>query len=641
MALRIETFDNATGGSSFFKAVGHPYTAERLQALLAGLHGRRVALYDPDGLAAPLAELFDIAALDPVAVYVQAVTAVGTPVLGCSAEPVTALADARIDALLLPAFDAGRLVDHIRHLVPAGCEVVTLDRVRLPDSLLSNPRRYLDGLNFATNFAFFRDGDGHHTRVATCNYWSGYGAPDVRLWLRLFDADGRTLAEWEQPVAGNGAAIVLDSADVRARFGLPAFCGQLFIHVVGAHGHDVVKYALDTYGDDDAVLSCTHDANAWPADYYAGLPAPRDGERVVLWVQNSHPCPIPAGAVRLNRMGRAEEAAFDRAVPAYGTAPLDVADLLPGLRWPEQVEITAGRHFVRPRYEVLEDAGPDGVGRQRIAHPNVQRIDLKPDPKIRELANLLGKGHLLPAPVLPVDRFRSIALPTPMARGQADLPLAAILYDRDGREVGRRAFGRLPRDHAAALDAAELLDSRALPGGYGHMELVYDFADGGGADGWLHGLFRYHDAATGHTAETSFGGHVFNTVLTYRGEPQSYAGRPPGLSTRLFLRVGAPPLDTLCQLIYPASTPWHATSDTTLTLHAADGRPVAEKRIAIACSGSLLWRMSEMFDDDARAAAHAAGPGTYVLIRDTTCRLFGYHGLTSARAFSLDHMFGF
>jgi hypothetical protein len=38
--------------------------------------------------------------------------------------------------------------------------------------------------------------------------------------------------------------------------------------------------------------------------------------------------------------------------------------------------------------------------------------------------------------------------------------------------------------------------------------------------------------------------------------------------------------------------------------------------------------------------ARAAGGG-YVLVRDTTCRLFGYHGLDNGAAFSLDHMFGF
>ena len=41
------------------------------------------------------------------------------------------------------------------------------------------------------------------------------------------------------------------------------------------------------------------------------------------------------------------------------------------------------------------------------------------------------------------------------------------------------------------------------------------------------------------------------------------------------------------------------------------------------------------------ASGKAAGAQCYVVIRDVTCRLFGYHGLTSGAAFSLDHMFGF
>ena len=636
MALRIETFDNATGGSSFFKAVGHPYSADLLNRMLATLSGKRLAVYDPEGYCAPLAELFDLAALAPSASYVQDVDAIGRDLIGNISEPITRLAGSGTQILLIPAFDCGRHIDQIRHLLPVGCEVVTLDKVRLPDALLTNPRRYLDKLNFATNFAFFRDQDGHHTRVSTCNYWSGYGAQSVKLWLRLFDADGAVLAEWEQPVAGNGAAIVIDSTDVRERFGLPEFCGQLFIHVVGARGHDVVKYALDTYGDEDSVLSCTHDANAWPADFYAGLPAPRDGERVVLWVQNSHPCPIPPGAVRLNQMGRAEDAALDQQVPAYGSVALDVADKLPAVKWPNQVEISAGRHFVRPRYEVIEE-----TNRRRIAHPNVERTDLRPDARLRELSATIGKGHLLPAPILPIDRYRSIALPTPMARSQADLPLTAILYDPAGREVVRHRFGNLNRDHDAELDVSALAGGSDLPTGYGHVELIYDFAQNGGADGWLHALFRYHDTKTGHAAETSFGSHIFNTVLTYKDEPQSYAGRPPGLSTRLFLRVGPPTVDTLCHLIFAASAPWHAESATHLILHNALGEQIAETQVTIPCSGSLLWRMSEMFDQASRDAAHAAGPGVYVLIRDTTCRLFGYHGLASPEAFSLDHMFGF
>jgi hypothetical protein len=171
------------------------------------------------------------------------------------------------------------------------------------------------------------------------------------------------------------------------------------------------------------------------------------------------------------------------------------------------------------------------------------------------------------------------------------------------------------------------------------MELRYDFSEGGQADGWLHGLFRYEDKASGHVAETSFGAHMFNTVLTYGSEPQSYGGRPPGLSTRLFLRLGPRPLETLCHLIYPASTPWHATSDTHLILTSGEGAEIAEAKIEIPCGGSHLWRASEIFKPKALAQA---GDGGSILIRDATCRLFGYHGLMNGEtAFSLDHMFGF
>ncbi len=133
---------------------------------------------------------------------------------------------------------------------------------------------------------------------------------------------------------------MLDSREVRARFRLPEFCGQLFLHVVGAAGHDIVKYALDTFGeggaeprgDGDRSLSATHDANAWPADRYAGLPAPAPGEQVVLWVQNSHPVAIPAGAVGLNRMGEERVVPIGEPIAPFASRAVDVADLLPGCR---------------------------------------------------------------------------------------------------------------------------------------------------------------------------------------------------------------------------------------------------------------------------------------------------------------------
>lgn len=652
MALDIDTFSNVTGGHSFFKAVGHPLTAERIGALVAKLAEEGpVALYDPLGLLRPFAAIHDLSPLTIAGVFVQNIEKVGETLLGHSAQPVTAMPSCGAATVLAIAFDADKPLQHIRHLLPAEASAVSLDAVRLPDAMLTDTRSYLNKLNFATNFAFFREKDGLHTRLVTANYWSGYGAQRPYMWLRLLGEDGATLAEWTEALPGAGATVVLDSAVIARRFGLAPFIGQLFVHVVGAAGHDVVKYALDTYGDAETELSCTHDANAWPSDLYAGVPAPAAGETVLLWVQNSHPAAIPAGTIGLGRMGEDKIERLDVAIPAFGTYALDVASLLPGLKWPDQIEVHAGKHFVRPRYEVLHPLVRDGEGegegeaapatRRRIAHANVERSDLKGDPKLKEVGNLLGKGFILPAPVLPLARFRSLALATPMSTAQLELPLSLAVYDADGTLSLTRSLGLLPRNHATALDIGELLGADSLPSGYGHMELMYDFSAGGenSADGWMHGLFRYEQRASGHGADTSFGAHMFNSVLTYKGEPQSYSGPAPGLSTRLFLRLGPSGTDTHCHLVYAASTPWHARSDTALQLQTADGKPIAERRIRIACSGSHYFRYRETFTREEQAAAgeHAA-----IIIRDTGCRLFGYHGLVrEGVAFSLDHMFGF
>jgi len=642
MPLRIDTFSNQVGGFSFFKAVGHPLTAEAISALLNRLtEGGPVALYDPLGHLATLAELHDLSRLDIDRIYVQAVERLSETVLGHPVSPITDISDTRARTLLIVGFDAKRLVDHIRHLLPDGLEVVTLDAARLPDAMLTNPRRYLDPLNFATNHGFLRDGDGRHTRLVTANYWSGYGAEKVRLWCRQFDRDGRVLGTWEQDLAPNTAGVVLDSQEVRARLGLGDFTGTVFIHAIGARGHDVVKYAVDTYGEDAAELSCTHDANAWPADLYAGLPAAKPGERVTLWLQNAHPTPIAPGDIGLNLMGRDEIRPVETAIAGFGCAKIDPASLFPDAVWPAQFELRAGKHVVRPRYEILA-----GNARNRIAHINVERVDLQPDPAIAAAAPHLGKGYILPAPILPTDRYRSFALPTPMSTGQAKLPVQLVIHREDGTELARHKFGMLDRSDSVAVEVSELIDDLAAEAGpvTGHMELLYDFEPEGAADqpdGWLHALFRYEDRETGHAADTSFGAHVFNGIMTFKGEPQSYGGPPPGLSTRLFLRLGndLEGVDTLCCLVYPASTPWHATSTTDLVLTAADGSDLAHAELAIPCGGSKLWRAGELFS---AADLARAGRGGYVLIRDTTCRLFGYHGLIrDGHAFSLDHMFGF
>ncbi len=632
MTLRIETFDNIRGGNALYKALAHPLAATQGRALIGQLsHYGKVAIIDPQGAAEGFAELFDLSDLDISETYVQDVARIGSPVLGHAAKGVTELPQSAARAVLLAAFDADRLIAQLESFLPPHSTVFSLDAMRIPAERLTNPRSYLDPLNFATNFVLFRDTATVHSRLVTANYWAGYGSKGVTCWLTLFDGAGKIIAEWSEAATLDAGAIIIDSRDVRERFGLGDFTGQLFLQVAGAAGHDIVKYALDTFGNGDASLSCTHDANAWPSDRYAGLPAPAPGERVLLWLQNSHAAPIPAGAIGLSSMGSQHIVTLDEPIGPFATRIVDVAELLPDLAWPGQIELHAGKHMVRPRYEVVEG------GRRRIAHVNVERSDLKPNPELPELAERLGKGYLLPAPILPRDEWQSLLLPTPMAVAQSELPIAAIVFDPDGNEIARHPFGRLPRLHRALLDLDGL--SAALGKGYGHVELVYDFAEGGDGDGWLHALFRYRHRASHHAAETSFGAHVFNTILTYRDEPQSYSGRPPGLSTTLFLRLGEGHYDTLCHLIYPASLPWRPESATDIVLRDAGGVEVARQSLAIPCSGSRLWRYHAMFDAKTRKAA---GSGAYAVIRDTTCRLFGYHGLIGRDgAFSLDHMFGY
>jgi hypothetical protein len=636
MALRIETFDNTRGGNTLYKALTHPCAARPARALLDALacHAQ-VAIYDPLGALEPFEAVFGLEGIEVAGAYVQQIAQLGSVILGRPARPVTELPGSRATAVFVTAFDAERIIAQIRPYLPDRAELFSLDAMRIPADRLTDRRTYLDPLNFATNFVFFRDADGLHTRLATANYWSGYGAGPVTCWMTLFAGDGRVLAEWCESCGSSASAIVLDSREVRSRFRLPEFSGQLFLHVVGAAGHDVVKYALDVFSDaeDGCSLSCTHDANAWPADRYAGLPAPAAGEQILLWIQNSHPIPIPAGAIGVNRMGDECVVPLNDPVAPFASRPVDIAKLMPDVRWPKQLELRAGKYMVRPRYEVIDR------GRRRIAHVNVERADLMPDPEIARLGDTLGKGYLLPAPVLPRAQWRTLVLPTPMAVRQAELPIAARVYAPDGSEVLSYSFGRLPRGHAAALDLDEVEGIAALRDGYGHLELLYDFSAGGEGDGWLHALFRYRHRDSGHAAETSFGAHVFNTILTYRDEPQSYTGRPPGLSTRLFLRLGVDDCDTICHLIYPASQPWLPASSTDIILYDGHGCEVARTSAAIPCSGSRLWYYHAAFDPETRARA---GAGAYVIIRDTTCRLFGYHGLVGRDgAFSLDHMFGF
>jgi hypothetical protein len=620
--LNIQTFDARAGGNVIYKALAHPLAGEAIDRLYAGMTGP-VAIYDPEGIAEALLAMYPLS-VDTI--FVHDVALVGQIRAGHSARALTELSSSEARILLVAAFDADRIVARIRPMLPAGARIVTLDEARIPASMLSNRQRYLDKLNFATNFVFFRDDDRMATRLVSANYWSKIGAATVRLWIRLFGMDGLPLATWEEELPDGGGGFSIDSHAVRTRFELPPFTGQLILHAIGVTGHDVVKYALDTFASDNgASLSCTHDANAWPSDRFAGLPAPRLDETVTLWLQNSHAVAIPAGSIALDRMGAEKPVTLDQEIGPFATVAVDAGAMLPGVTWPDQIELRAGRHMVRPRYEVTRG------GRTRIAHVNVERDNLRPDPGIASLSRFLGRGYLLPFPILDRARFRSIVQPTPMAVTSMTSPVRVDVFDTEGQRVAERFLGCLPRDHAVAVEIDDVAS--------GHAELVYDFRDGGEADGWLHALFRYEDRQSGHVAESSFGAHIFNTAMTYKDEPQSYNGPPPGLTTTLFLKLGDPRRHAFAVLIYPASAAWHARSTTELRLHDGQGRQVATETIRIACSGSMMIRPHEVFG---AATLAACGPNGYVLVRDVTCRLFGYHGLMDdAGGFSLDHMFGF
>ena len=67
--------------------------------------------------------------------------------------------------------------------------------------------------------------------------------------------------------------------------------------------------------------------------------------------------------------------------------------------------------------------------------------------------------------------------------------------------------------------------------------------------------------------------------MVYKGEPQSYHGTPPGLTTKLLLRLAPAPLQAFCVLIYPASQPWRARSHTTRELRDRQGAEIAVRTV--------------------------------------------------------------
>jgi hypothetical protein len=631
----LRTFDNQFGRNVFYRAAIHPMTAP-LTARMIGTVARAesVAVYDPAGYFTDLAAMHDLSNWTIEGVYVQRVEEIGQDRAGFAARSVMEIAGSAASLIFVADFDGERLLSRLGPYRPKAAQSESLDALKLGPEWLTHPDRYLEPQNFVSDFLFFRDADGLHTSISTINYWHERGAHDTRLWCRLFGADGAVLADWEQKLPPGPCGIRLDSAEVRQRFGLGEFTGSLFVHVIGSAAHDTLKYAVDIYDDAGATTTATHDSNPWAADFYAGLPAPGPGERIRLWLQNCYPTPIPAGATLIRPMGSTDFTGVGPEIPPYGTAAIDLAGDFPDTIWPDQFEIQADKYFCRPRYEIVM---PDE--HRSVAHVNVERGDLKPASDLAEASRIVGKGFILCGPLLPLAEWSGLVLPTPMATWQQDIALTLRAYDSDGALAAEHPLGKRARGDQQPVALDGILAGKTLAGGYGHLELGYDFAAGTEGDGWLHAIFRFARRDTGRTAETSFGSHMFNVPAVWRNEPNAYLGKPPGLSTRLYLRLPDRPGRAMCHLSYPTSGRWRALSETDLILYSAAGAEIVRKHIRIPCSGSRLVDVAATFD--AGELNQAAGGG-YVLIRDTTCRLFGYHiFLGSGGGFALDHMFGF
>ena len=392
--LPIKTFSNKDGPDCFFKALGHPLVPTLAAELLEDLRtAREVAVYDPFDVLDAFAALHDVRDINFSDLYVQNINEVGCIRRGMTAQPVSLLSRSKAELLFVLMFDADRLLTQINGLLPASVRCLTLNSLRLPDDFVPLDRKYLSPINFATNFAFFRDVGDLHTTLTTVNYWHGYGARAAKLWLCLFDGAGVAIASWEEELPDQSAGIVIDSSDIRRRFNLGPFTGQLFIHAIGIAGHDQLKYVLDIFNDGYETLSCTHDANSWPAEIYAGLPSPNPGEEVTLWVQNSHPVVIPPRSIGLRVMGEDELRWIDEVVEPFATMPINISEFMSGLAVGSQLELHAGKYLVRPRYEVI-----DPKASRRIAHVNVERGDLIPDQNLSRLKALLAKGISLQRP---------------------------------------------------------------------------------------------------------------------------------------------------------------------------------------------------------------------------------------------------
>ena len=109
-----------------------------------------------------------------------------------------------------------------------------------------------------------------------------------------------------------------------------------------------------------------------------------------------------------------------------------------------------------------------------------------------------------------------------MAVSQTTLPLRLDVFDEAGTKVAERFLGCLRRDHDVALDFDDIDAEQDMP------SWSTTFAR---AARRTAGCTRCSATRTGTPAMSrnrASAAHIFNTVMTYRDEPQSYSGRRRG-----------------------------------------------------------------------------------------------------------------
>ena len=243
--------------------------------------------------------------------------------------------------------------------------------------------------------------------------------------------------------------------------------------------------------------------------------------------------------------------------------------------------------------------------------------------------------------MLPRATWRSIALPTPMATAQATLPVALAVYDRERKRDGaaplRPSAIASNRSRSTSMPCSTARNCPAITAIWNWFTISR-----GRRRRWLAARAV---PLRGPRERPRRRDQLRRACVQHGADLQGRAAILCRPAARPFdpacsCASGPRPCDTLCHLIYPASTPWHGESATDLESARRQGRGGG----AQANRDSLLGLASLPLSRDAsiRRLGSAAGGGAYIIIRDLTCRLFGYHGLLRRDGgFSLDHMFGF